>query len=178
MCKKLFSILLLAYMTVPCFSQKVKGLPIDSIQNDIIREFESLDDWLDCYQRIIDHGNDMPYMEDCYKTYQNLVDNCSCQVWVYANMENGLLHFHSYTDELLLNGLISYVTRVLNGHSPEEILISKLFFIEATDLEQHISHTRYRDLLQVIIYMRQCAMRYMTDYQDNSPLLIKMKRMD
>ena len=158
--KKFFLILLLTVLAIPCFSQKVKELPIDSIQNEIVREFERLDDWMDCYQKIIDQGNDTPIIEDCYKTNQNLVDSCSCQVWVYANMENGLLYYHSYTDALLLNGLISLVTRVLNGHQPEEILKSKLYFIEATGLDQHISPTRYRDIQHVILFMRQCAKRY------------------
>ena len=160
--KKYVVILLLTVLAVPCFSQQVKELPIDSIQNEIVREFKALDNWMDCHQRIIDQGNDTPNMEDCYKINQNLVDSCSFQVWVYANMENGLVYYHSYTDALFLNGLISLVARVLNGHRPEEILKSKLYFIEAAGLDQHISPTRYRDLQQVILYMRQCAMRLTT----------------
>lgn len=153
----LVTILLLTVLSVQCFSQEVKKLSIDSIQNEIVKEFNKLDDWIDCYQRIIDQGYEMPNMEDCYKTNQNLVNDCSCQIWVYANMEDGLLYYHSYTDALVLNGLVSLLIRVLNGHHPKEILNSKLYFIEAIGLDQHLSPTRYRDLLQVFLYMKQCA---------------------
>lgn len=163
MARKFVTFLLFSFLSVSCFSQKVKDSPIDSIQKEIVGEFSKMDSWMDCCQRIIDIGYESPYMKDCYKTDQNLVNDCSCQVWVYAYMENGLLYYQSYTDALFLNGLISLVVRVLNGHRPEEILNSKLYLVEAAGIDQHISPTRYRDLLQVILYMRQCAESYLKE---------------
>lgn len=51
-------------------------MTIDEIQDEIIREFEISDDWMDKYQMIIDLGNQLPPLDGKLKTDDNLIDGC------------------------------------------------------------------------------------------------------
>ena len=47
---------------------------VNERQDEIIEEFEGLDDWMDRYSVIIDMGNSMPALDEQYKTADNLID--------------------------------------------------------------------------------------------------------
>lgn len=76
-------------------------MTIDEIQDEIIREFEISDDWMDKYQMIIDLGNQLPPLDGKLKTDDNLIDGCQSRVWVYASIEDGLLHFQANSDAII-----------------------------------------------------------------------------
>ena len=57
---------------------------INAIQDELIEEFECLEDWLDRYQLIIDYGKELPQMSEADKNDQNLIDGCQSKVWFTA----------------------------------------------------------------------------------------------
>lgn len=135
-------------------------MTIDEIQDEIIREFEISDDWMDKYQMIIDLGNQLPPLDEKLKTDDNLIDGCQSRVWVYASIEDGLLHFQADSDAIITKGLIALLIRTLSGHTPREILDSDLHFIDAIGLTQHLSLTRSNGLLAMVKQIKTYALAY------------------
>ena len=43
-------------------------MTINEIQDEIIEEFQELDDWMDRYQLLIDMGSDQQPLDEKYKT--------------------------------------------------------------------------------------------------------------
>ncbi|HBA13476.1 MAG TPA: Fe-S metabolism protein SufE [Bacteroidales bacterium] len=136
-------------------------MTIDEIQDEIIREFEISDDWMDKYQMIIDLGNRLPPLDEKLKTDDNLIDGCQSRVWVYASIEDGLLHFQADSDAIITKGLIALLIRTLSGHTPREILDSDLHFIDAIGLTQHLSPTRSNGLLAMVKQIKTYALAYL-----------------
>ena len=122
---------------------------INDRQDEIIEEFEGLDDWMDRYSVIIDMGNAMPALDEQYKTADNLIDGCQSRVWLQAD-----------SDAIIVKGIISMLVRVLDGATPQEVLDADLYFIERIGLREHLSPTRSNGLLAMIKQIRAYAIAY------------------
>ena len=135
-------------------------MTINEIQDEIIEEFADFDDWMDRYQLLIDLGSSQPKLDDKYKTEQNLIDGCQSRVWLQADMRDGLLHFQAESDALIVKGIVALLVRVLSDHTPEEILVADLYFIESIGLREHLSPTRSNGLLAMLRQMKLYALAY------------------
>ena len=135
-------------------------MTINEIQDEIIEEFADFDDWMDRYQLLIDLGSSQPKLDDKYKTEQNLIDGCQSRVWLQADMKDGLLHFQAESDALIVKGIVALLVRVLSDHTPQEILVADLYFIESIGLREHLSPTRSNGLLAMLRQMKLYALAY------------------
>lgn len=135
-------------------------MTINEIQDEIIQEFADFDDWMDRYQLLIDLGSSQPKLDDKYKTEQNLIVGCQSRVWLQADMKDGLLHFQAESDALIVKGIVALLVRVLSDHTPQEILVADLYFIESIGLREHLSPTRSNGLLAMLRQMKLYALAY------------------
>ncbi len=136
---------------------------IEDIQNEVIEEFQDYDDWMDRYQLLIDLGNEQEPLPEKYKTENNLIDGCQSRVWLQADyMPDGTIHFQAESDALIVKGLVTLLLRVLNDHTPDEILDADLHFIEDIGLRDHLSPTRSNGLLAMVKQMRMYALAFKT----------------
>ena len=134
---------------------------INSLQDEIIEEFNDFDDWMDKYQLLIDLGNDQQPLPESAKTEQNLIDGCQSRVWLTATLTpDGLVHFEAESDALIVKGIVTLLIRVLSDHTPQEILDADLYFIERIGLREHLSPTRSNGLLAMLKQMKMYALVY------------------
>ena len=133
---------------------------INEIQDEIIEEISSFDDWMDKYQLLIDLGSDQEPLPEQYKTEQNLIDGCQSRVWLQADYEDGVINFRAESDALIVKGIVTLLIRVLSGHTPQEILDADLYFISRIGLREHLSPTRSNGLLAMVKQMRAYAIAY------------------
>ena len=133
---------------------------VNERQDEIIEEFEGLDDWMDRYQVIIDMGNSMPALDEQYKTADNLIDGCQSRVWLQADYTEGKMRLQADSDAIIVKGIISMLVRVLDGCTPQEVLDADLYFIERIGLREHLSPTRSNGLLAMIKQIRAYAIAY------------------
>ena len=117
-------------------------MTINEIQDEIIDEFDGLDDWMDKYQMLIDLGNEQEPLDEQYKVEQNLIDGCQSRVWLQADFADGVVTFTAESDALIVKGIVALLIRVLSGHTPQEILDAELYFIDRIGLKEHLSPTR------------------------------------
>lgn len=135
-------------------------MTINQQQDEIIEEFEELDDWLDRYQVLIDMGNEQQPLPEQEKTEDNLIDGCQSRVWLVCEEKDGLLYFRAESDALIVKGIVSLLIKVLSGHTAEEILNADLYFINRIGLTEHLSPTRSNGLLSMLKQMRVYALAY------------------
>ena len=135
-------------------------MTINEIQDEVIEEFSSLDDWMDKYQLLIDLGSEQEPLADEYKTEQNLIDGCQSRVWVQCDNEGGILHFQADSDALIVKGIVTLLLRVINDQSARDILDADLYFIEQIGLKEHLSPTRSNGLLAMVKRIKAYALAY------------------
>ena len=134
---------------------------INEIQDEIIEEFLLLDDWMDRYQLLIDMGEEQPALPATEKTPDNLIDGCQSRVWlVCEHTDEGLLHFRAESDALIVKGLVTLLLRVVNDHTPQEILDADFYFIREIGLQENLSPTRSNGLLAMMKQIRYYALAF------------------
>ena len=135
-------------------------MTINEIQDEIIEEFESFDQWMDRYQLLIDYGSELMPFEMKDRVPQNLIEGCQSQVWFIAKMEDGKVIYRGDADAVLVKGIVALLIRVLSGHTPKEIVDADLYFIDAIQLREHLSPTRSNGVAAMLKQMRLYALAY------------------
>ena len=137
-------------------------MTINEEQDEVVEEFQDIDDWMDKYQMLIDLGNDLDELDSKYKTDQNLIDGCQSRVWLQCDYKDGKLVFTADSDALIVKGIIALLIQVLSGHTPKEILDADLYFIDKIGLREHLSPTRSNGLLAMVKQIKAYALAYRT----------------
>ena len=133
---------------------------INDIQDEIIEEFNSFDDWMDRYSLLIDYGNGLEPFPEEDKNDENLIDGCQSKVWFTAQMQDGKVIYRGDSDAILVKGIVALLIRVLSGHTPEEIVNEQLYFIDEIQLREHLSPTRSNGLNAMLRRMIEYAVKY------------------
>lgn len=119
-----------------------------------------MEDWMDRYQLLIALGEEQAALAAADKVEDNLIDGCQSRLWLVCDEKDGLLYFRAESDALIVKGIVALLIRILNGHTPSEILNSELYFIERVGLSEHLSPTRSNGLLSMVKQMRMYALAF------------------
>lgn len=141
-------------------------MTINQIQNDIVEEFSDVEDWMDRYGMIIDLGNNLPEINEAYKTPDHLIEGCQSRVWLNADLTpDGRVHYTADSDAIIVKGIISLLIQVLDNQTPDDILKADLHFIDDIGLSEHLSPTRSNGLLAMVKQMRLYALAFQAKQQ-------------
>ena len=142
-------------------------MSINEIQDEIIDEFNAFDDWMDRYSLLIDYGNNLEPFPEADRTDKNLIDGCQSKVWFTAELQQPnanntppIIIYHGDSDAILVKGIVALLIRVLSGHTPQEILHTDLYFIDAINLREHLSPTRSNGLAAMLKQMQLFALAF------------------
>lgn len=141
-------------------------MTIEEKQDQIISEFEFLEDWLDKYQLIIDKGMSNKGIDEEYKTDEYLIEGCQSKVWVHAEYKNGFVFYQGESNTDIAGGIVSMLVDILTAHTPTEILDADLYFIDRIGLKEHLSPTRSNGMLAMVKQMRMYALAFKSQYED------------
>ena len=133
---------------------------MDKIQEEIIGEFSVFDDWLDKYDYLIELSDSLPPMDPAHKTDEYLINGCQSRLWIDARMQDGKGYYSADSDAIITKGIIALLIRVLNGRTPQEILDTELYFIDAIGLAANLSPTRANGLAAMVKQMRLYALAF------------------
>ena len=137
-------------------------MTINEIQDELIEEFEFIEDWTERYQLLVDYAKELdknPFPE-ADRTQSNLIDGCQSKVWFTCKYEDGKLIFNGDSEALLVKGIVALLIQVLSGHTPEEIANANLYFVEKIGLLEHLSPTRSNGVVAMLKQMRLYALAY------------------
>jgi len=133
---------------------------MDKIQEQIVEEFSLFDDWLDKYDYLISLSDTLPAIAPEHRTEQYAIQGCQSRVWVDAALREGRVYYTADSDAVITKGIIALLVRVLSGRTQQEILSTKLDFIDAIGLQSNLSPTRANGLLAMIKQMRLYALAF------------------
>ena len=125
---------------------------------EIVEDFEFLDDWEDRYRHVIDMGKAMPALETAFQVPATKVDGCASQVWLVSNTDGDRLVFRGDSDAMIVRGLIAVMLALYNGLTRAEILaVDAHAELARLGLNEHLSAQRSNGVRAMIERIRQTA---------------------
>jgi len=135
-------------------------MTINDVQDNIVVEFSTFEDWMDKYNLLIDLGKDLTVVDPKFKVKDFLIEGCQSKVWLHPEYDGKFIKFTADSDAIITRGIVSLLIKVLSDRKPEEILAADLYFIDKIGLKQNLSPTRSNGLLSMIRQMKLYAMAY------------------
>jgi len=135
---------------------------IESVQQEIIEEFDLFEDWMQRYEHMIDLGKSLPLIAEEYKTEDNIIKGCQSKVWIHAELKEKSLYFTADSDAIITKGIIAILIRVFSNQPPQAIIEANTDFIDQIGLKEHLSPTRANGLVAMIKQIKMYAVAYQT----------------
>jgi len=136
---------------------------INSVQNEIIEEFEILgDDKESTIYFIMELGDKLDDFPESERTEENIIKGCQSKVWLTTAFEDEKIIFLADSNTDITKGLISLLIRVYSGRRPDEIINSDLYFIDKIGMGSIIGSQRSNGLAAMIKQMKLYALAYQT----------------
>jgi cysteine desulfuration protein SufE len=118
---------------------------------EIVEDFEFLDDWEDRYRMVIELGKAMEPLPDALKVPATRVEGCASQVWLHPQIEGDLVMFDGESDAMIVNGLIAVLRKLYNGLPPADVAaIDARAELGRLGLNDHLSAQRSNGLRAMI----------------------------
>ena len=131
--------------------------------DEIVENFELLDEWDDRYRYLIELGRTLPPLADHDHTEANKVRGCTSQVWLVTHVRpNGdggpVLSFEGDSDAHIVRGLVA-VLFALYSDKPAEIILSTdaLALFERLGLRENLTPQRSNGLRSMVERIRADA---------------------
>ncbi len=125
---------------------------------ELVEDFEFLDDWEDRYRLVIEEGKAMVPLDPALKVPATKVEGCASQVWLHAKTEAGVLHFDGESDAMIVNGLIAVLRKLYNGLPLSGVLaVDARAEMERLGLTDHLSAQRSNGLRAMVERIRATA---------------------
>ncbi|MCE8554816.1 SufE family protein [Ruegeria pomeroyi] len=125
---------------------------------EIVEDFEFLDDWEDRYRHVIEQGKAMDPLDEALKVPATRVHGCASQVWLHPVIEDGVFRFDGDSDAMIVRGLIAVLRALYNGVPVAEVArIDARAELARLGLNDHLSAQRSNGLRSMIERIRETA---------------------
>ncbi len=127
--------------------------------DEIMTNFELIEDWDERYRYLIELGRELEPLPDEVRNEQNKVRGCASQVWI-ATMPtaDGRLEFKGDSDAHIVKGLVRLALAVYSGHTPREIVETDAAAVfEQLGLSQHLTPQRSNGVRSMVDRIRSDA---------------------
>lgn len=126
---------------------------------DIVEDFEFLDDWEDRYAHVIDLGKAMDPLEDAFKVPATKVEGCASQVWLLPEIDGGTFRFRGDSDALIVRGIIAVLAALYNDVPVSEVPnVDAKAELERLSLQEHLSAQRSNGLKAMVGRINKLAL--------------------
>ena len=130
---------------------------------DILSDFEYLDDWEDRYRYVIELGRSLAPLDEGDRNGETKVQGCVSQVWLLSHIEvdsdaGPRLSFRGDSDAMIVKGLIAILIAMYSGRPAREILESEPQEIfSKMNLQDHLTAQRSNGLASMVARIRRDA---------------------
>lgn len=125
---------------------------------ELVEDFEFLDDWEDRYRHVIEQGKAMEPLDEAFKVPATKVHGCASQVWLQPTIENGVFHFDGDSDALIVRGLIAVLRALYNGLPVSQVgQVDARAELERLGLNEHLSAQRSNGVRSMIARIHEVA---------------------
>lgn len=128
---------------------------------EILENFEFLDDWDDRYKYLIELGNQLEPFPDALQNDSTKVQGCVSQVWIACQTGKGqdpVINFIGTSDAHIVRGLIAIALAIFSGKKASAIgAIDETQIFGQLDLSEHITPQRSNGLLAMVARIKEIA---------------------
>ena len=121
---------------------------------EIIDDFEYLEEWEDRYRYVIELGKALPELPEADRTADNRVRGCASQVWLVTEPGDGpdpVLTFRGDSDAHIVRGLVAIVLAIYSGKTASEVAaIDALETFGRIGMIEHLSAQRANGLRSMV----------------------------
>lgn len=130
--------------------------------DEIVSNFELLDDWEERYRYVIELGRMMEPLPDEAHTDANKVQGCASQVWIQTRLDKSedgaVLHLVGDSDAHIVRGLVALMISLYNGKTPAEALSTDaLAVFKELGLAEHLTPQRSNGVRSMVERIRRDA---------------------
>lgn len=130
--------------------------------DDIVADFEFLDEWDDRYKYLIDLGRTLAPYPEALRDDAHKVRGCASQVWFSPAVEtrNGrtILTFRGDSDAHIVKGLVALLFALYADKTPEEVLTTDAKgALAPLDLDGHLTPQRSNGLAAMVKRINEIA---------------------
>jgi cysteine desulfuration protein SufE len=130
--------------------------------DDILADFELLDDWEDRYRYVIELGRKLEPLPEAERNQANKVQGCVSQVWLATRVDRTggapRLTFLGDSDAHIVRGLIAILFALYSGKSARDILnIDAAERLGQLHLKEHLTPQRSNGLMAMVKRIRNDA---------------------
>jgi cysteine desulfuration protein SufE len=134
--------------------------------DEILADFELLDDWEDRYRYVIELGKKLEPLPDEFRNADTKVQGCVSQVWLSTTVHpDGIprLTFVGDSDAHIVRGLVAILFAIYSGKTADEILdIDAVKTLGELHLNEHLTPQRSNGLMAMVTRIRTDAERART----------------
>ncbi len=128
---------------------------------EIVEDFEFLDDWEDRYRHVIELGRAMAPMDEALKVPATKVHGCASQVWLHPVIEDGIFRFDGDSDAMIVRGLIAVLRALYNGLPVDEVpQVDAQAELARLGLNEHLSAQRSNGVRAMVERIRAVALEH------------------
>jgi cysteine desulfuration protein SufE len=125
---------------------------------EIVEDFEFLEDWEDRYRHVIEQGKAMDPLDEALKVEATRVHGCASQVWLHPVIEGGTFRFDGDSDAMIVRGLIAVLRMLYNDLPVGEVPgVDAKAELGRLGLNDHLSAQRSNGLRSMIERIRAVA---------------------
>lgn len=129
--------------------------------DEILADFELLDDWEDRYRYVIELGRKLEPLSDEERNAANKVQGCVSQVWLSTTVEpdnTPRLTFIGDSDAHIVRGLVAILFAIYSGKTADEILsVDARKTLGDLHLNEHLTPQRSNGLMSMVNRIRSDA---------------------
>ncbi|MCP4934613.1 MAG: SufE family protein [bacterium] len=136
--------------------------------NDIVADFEFLDEWEDRYRYVIELGRSLDPLSENAHNETNKVHGCVSQVWLQTSVEQNpdgspLLHFKGDSDAHIVSGLVAIMLSLFSGQTASKIIeIDANAALKQLGLDEALTPQRSNGLASMIERIKSDAQNALT----------------
>ncbi|MBB3934478.1 SufE family protein [Aureimonas phyllosphaerae] len=122
--------------------------------DEIVSDFELLDDWEDRYRFLIELGRELPPMDEADMNEHTKVPGCVSQVWLTSRTDEGSpprIRFAGQSDAHIVKGLVAVALSLYSGRTAPEILtLDAEALFARIGLQDHLTPQRSNGLRSMV----------------------------
>lgn len=130
--------------------------------DEILENFEFLDDWEDKYRYVIELGRAMPVFPDDKRTAEHKVEGCVSQVWLVQTIGRSdgetVITYQGDSDAHIVKGLVALVLAAFSGRTAKDIAAfdTEALFTQI-GLKEHLTPQRSNGLTAMVNRIKRDA---------------------
>lgn len=130
--------------------------------DEIVSNFELLDEWEERYRYIIELGRMMKPLPDEAHSDTNKVQGCASQVWLQTDVKSSggqpVLHLLGDSDAHIVRGLVALLISLYDGKTASEALSTDaLGLFKELGLSEHLTPQRSNGVRSMVERIRRDA---------------------